>query len=79
MPCYLCLHRGSLGCKLLLYLHRPPSCCTGGNLIHNGLLSTVGAEGAGHWRFPSQSMMAPGVTGPAISRIALCIQGERFN
>lgn len=65
--------KAALACKLLLYLHPPPSCCTEGNLIHNGLLSTLGAGGAGHLRFRSWGVMALGVTGPAISRIALCI------
>lgn len=63
----------ALACKLLLYLHPPPSCCTGGNLIPNGLLSTVGAGGAGHRHFPSWGVTALGVTGPAISRIAVRI------
>jgi len=65
--------KAALACKLLLYLHALPSCCTGGNLIHNGLLSTVGAGGAEHHRFPSQAVTALGVTGPAVSRIALCV------
>lgn len=56
----------ALACKLLLYLHPLPSCCAGGNLVHNALLNTVGA---GQGRFPSLDVTALTLRSPGL----LCV------